>query len=121
MDIGVLDKGEDHILRLARAGLVRPDQTLTNPASGRTMLLLPIAIKWRWCKLTKYLIEKGAPVNRYSRAFTSLMIASGMGAYELVEMLLQAQADPNLRARKSEDTCGETALMLAAENGDLQT
>ena len=71
----------------------------------------------------KCLIEAGADVNakgakgEFGAGDTALMHASqGKGHKEIVEMLINAGADVNVR-----DKFGGTALMIASQNGHVET
>ena len=62
-------------------------------------------------------LRKGAGANsRCSGGFTPLMIASGLGQPQMVDLLLTAGADPNL----TDPRMGTTALHKAAQSGNAR-
>lgn len=64
------------------------------------------------------MIAKGAPLESYSNG-TPLMLASKFRNHDVLEALIVAGAQLNVKAPKWEDGGGETALIYAAQKGDL--
>ena len=54
-------------------------------------------------------------IQKEKNGWTALMISSANGHYQVVELLLKQQADPNIQLHD-----GRTALYLASENGHYQ-
>src|SRR5580765_3782899 len=108
------------ILTLLEQGAFRPDQVFIS--QGQHFTLLPAAIERSWADVSIRLIQLGADVNRYNWTATPLMMACADWKHArntIIEALLKAGADPNLKARRGDDGGGETALLLAAEAGNL--
>ena len=108
------------ILTLLEKGAFHPNQVFT--CEKQQFALLPAAIERNWADVSVRLIELGADVNRYNRTATPLMMACADWKHtrdSIIEALLKAGADPNLKARRGDDGGGETALLLAAEACNL--
>ena len=86
----------------------------------RELRNLLIAIKQGNLRDVKRYLELGADPNmKYKERYTwntALMLASAAGFHEIVRVLLEGRADPNIR-----DNWGYTALMLASERGHTET
>jgi ankyrin repeat protein len=118
--LGMLLQGDKMaIMRLLQDGALQADQWFTDDATGQEFTLLPGAIERGWTDVAIYLIGQGVDVNRFSHGQTPLMDACAFRNHELIEALLAAGADVNLRAAKDEEGGRETALMIAAEKRDL--
>lgn len=112
-------KDERGILKLLQTTTLKADEVMPSNIPGEKFRLLEAALERDWAELAVYLINHGADVNRYSDSATPLMIACFGKEQRIVEALLAAGADPNLKARRIEDSCGETALMVAAQRQNL--
>lgn len=88
-----------------------------NDAQGDGMTALHWAAMKDDVKLARRLIRAGAIVNAATRldAYTPLLIAATNGHAELIDVLLQAGADP-----KSATANGTTGLMFAAASGSVE-
>lgn len=76
-----------------------------------------IAVAQQHIEAVKILLEAGGNPNIYnSMGRTPLMFASRYGNKEIVAMLLQAEANPNLRGAKIEDL----PLISAAAHGHVE-
>jgi len=84
--------------------------TIKNPIerTGYTANPLNIAISKGDLQTVKKFIEYGADVNQISEDFTPLMIAARYNKHEIVKILLENGARPNLKNEK-----GYTALKYA--------
>lgn len=114
-------KDEKGILRMVRQGELAPDEWIPSTVPGEKFRLLPAAIERNWKDLAIHLIQHDADVNEYghSGSATPLMIACEGRHHSLIETLLAAGADPNLKTRRSRESNGWTALMVSAAKRDL--
>lgn len=120
--VKLLDQqAEAELLQLVRKGKLEPARQIEDTRTGDKFALLPAAIERGWTGLALALMERGVDVNKFSGSSTPLMLAcaSRLDCSRIVDALLSRGADPNLLAKRIEDMGGETALMLAAEAGNL--
>uniref|UniRef100_A0AAY4D1E3 Uncharacterized protein n=1 Tax=Denticeps clupeoides TaxID=299321 RepID=A0AAY4D1E3_9TELE len=83
--------------------------------NGRTLLMLAVCLQEAGSrsKFTQLLLEKGADVNgRDDNGRTALSLACELGHLDVVKLLVQFSADPEVT-----DAWGNSALMYAAYGG----
>jgi ankyrin repeat protein len=64
------------------------------------------------------IIQKGAKLDAWQEGWTPLMLACQNQNHAVIDALIQAGANVNLRAPRGADGGGETALTLSAEKND---
>ena len=86
-----------------------------NAKDGGGQTALSYASKRSFNETAAFLLENGAEVNvrGTKKGITPLMLAAGWGNKELVQMLLEHGADPNIT-----NIFGKTAKMLAKDRGN---
>lgn len=101
--------GHDEVVKLL---LDRGANVNHMDAVGRTSLMF--ASSGPYAETAKLLIEAGAEINRVDDGehFSALMFAAAEGNLDVVEVLLNAGADPGLK-----DIDGDSALSFARQNG----
>jgi ankyrin repeat protein len=105
------------LLALVESGAAKPNDTFL--IAGYKATLLPIAIERGWTELAVYLVQHGAEVNARRGQTAPIIAACEMGNREVVEALLTAGANVNVRAPKSDGEADHTPLMVAAEKSDI--
>ena len=96
--------------------LLARDPQLVNAYAEDGFQPLGLASYFGHLELAKYLIKAGAPINSPSRnglKAAPIQSATAAGHDQVVNMLLQVGADPNVREQG-----GYTPLHAAAQNGD---
>src|SRR4051794_31882642 len=81
--------------------------------------LLAMLIDGRATEAALSVIRKGATLDVWQEGWTPLMLACQYQNHAVINALIEAGANINLRAPRGEDGGGETALILAAEQMDL--
>ncbi|XP_028850044.1 uncharacterized protein ankrd63 [Denticeps clupeoides] len=112
-----LEAMHDGKLHLARFVLDALDGRILNSKTenGRTLLMLAVCLQEAGSrsKFTQLLLEKGADVNgRDDNGRTALSLACELGHLDVVKLLVQFSADPEVT-----DAWGNSALMYAAYGG----
>ena len=90
------------------------DVNFTSPSTGFTALTG--AVSQRHARIADLLVRRGAEVNHvYEGTLTPLVVAASHGDLDLVRLLLDHGADPNLGAME-----GKSALDIAKEKGNRE-
>src|SRR5690349_16331404 len=99
-------RDEKEILKMVQERALRPDEWIPSTVPGEKFKLLPAAIERDWTELSIYLIRRGVNINEYSESVTPLMMACEIRNHFLIDALLAAGADPNLKSRRSGECNG---------------
>jgi ankyrin repeat protein len=110
-------KNEQSILDLLSEGVIKPDQEFKT--SGVKNRLLAVAAAENLSRLALYLVAKGVNVNRVTHGCTPLTDACEWGNLALIEALLAANADVNLRRKATSGETDDTPLIISAGQCDL--
>src|SRR5687768_9479535 len=98
--------------------LLAHEPELVNAYAEDGFQALGLASYFGHLEVAKYLVKAGAPINSPSRndlKATPIQSAAAAGHFKIVRMLLEHQADPNVRVEG-----GYTPLHAAAQNGDQE-
>lgn len=105
------------ILGLHESGAARPNQTFL--VAGYKLSLLPVAIERSWTELAVYLIQHGTEVDARRGGTAPMIDACAFQNHQVIEALIDAGAEVNVKAPRSDGESDFTPLMVAAERRDL--
>jgi ankyrin repeat protein len=113
----LLAKNEAGILKLVESGAAEPNDTFE--VSGYKINLLPAALERKWDKLAVCLIERGVNIQGGRGKWPPILSACTNRSHDVIEALLAAGAEINVKAPKRDGEADYTPLMVSAEGCDL--
>lgn len=111
----ILAKNEAGILALLKSGAAQPNDTFE--VSGYKLQLLPAAQERHWDELAVYLIEHGANLKA-NRGRSAILCACTTRSHKVIEALIAAGVNINVKAAKMDGEADYTPLMVSAELRD---